>query len=116
MLWDAAGKLLEPIKPAYEAFWRETAEVATWFWDGVEPDRGRALELAIRALGINYRVGRAEQNVLRIVDRDSLLLVLAAAVDAPSQGDAPKKSLAPSASPGLPADSPITDLPAATSV
>lgn len=89
MVWDSTGRLIEPIKPLYQAYWEETKEVATWFFDGVEPDRQRALELAIRALSINYRYGRNEHNVLRAIDSESLLIVLAATVDAPS---APKKT------------------------
>lgn len=116
MLWDATGKLQEPIKPAYESYWNESAEVARWFFEGEQPTRERALELAVKSLGINYRFGRNEQNAFRTIDREGLFLVLAATVDAPSQNGAPKKTLAQSAEPGSPESSPATAPHEATSI
>lgn len=109
MVWDATGRLIEPIKPLYQAYWNETAETCRWVFDGEQPDYGRALELAVRALSINYRFGRSEQNVLRIIDSETLSGVLVATVDGMTQ----KKSVTNS-QPGQQADSPITDQAAAT--
>jgi hypothetical protein len=112
MIWDAAGRLMEPIKAAYQAYWEETAEVAQWFFEEAEPNRARALELAVRALSLNYRFGRNEQNILRTIDRETVFTLLAATVEASS---APKKTgQVMSVVPGSPGDSPVIDLPAAT--
>jgi hypothetical protein len=111
MVWDATGKMVEPIKPAYLKYWEETAETAAWIFDAAEPDYARALELAVRALSLNYRYGRNEHNILRVIDSDNIVAVLAATVDAPNQ---PQKKTVTNAPPGLPADSPTTDQPAAT--
>ena len=110
MVWDSTGRLIEPIKPAYEAYWNETNETAGWVFDGkpVE-DYGRALELAVRALSINYRYGRNEHNVLRSIDSETLSGVLVATVDGMTQ----KKSVTNS-TPGLQADFPTTDPAVAT--
>lgn len=88
LYWDTAGKLVEPLKERYRAYWDQTAEVAEWFFgekgfDAEGFEKGKALELAVRALGLNYRFGRAEQNVLRVVDRENFLTVLAYTVDVP---------------------------------
>ena len=103
MIWDATGRLIEPIKPLYQAYWDETAETAGWVFDGKEPDYARALELAIRALSINYRYDRNLHNVLRAIDSETLTGVLVATVDGMSQ----KKRLT-SAAPGSPESSPAT--------
>lgn len=109
MVWDATGRLIEPIKPLYESYWNESKETAAWVFDGVKPDDyGRALELAVRALSINYRFGRNEQNILRVIDSETLAGLLIATVDGMQ-----KKSLT-STTPGQPGDSPNTDQAAAT--
>lgn len=84
MLWDATGKLIEPIKPAYEACWREFEEAAKWYYEGVSLDLSRGLELAVKALSLNYRFGRNEQNVLQVIDREMMQTILALTVDAPT--------------------------------
>lgn len=86
MHWDAAGRFCEPIKPAYEAYWRESAEVAEWFFGNTDLTRlppVHCVELGIRALSINYRFGVNEQNALRVIDRENYLTLLALTVDMP---------------------------------
>jgi hypothetical protein len=125
MVWDATGRFIEPIKPAYQSFWNESAEFAQWcYGHGIETEpfpTVRGLELAIRALSINYRFGKSEQNVLRVIDRDCYLTILAATVDQPNHANytASEKKTSDSLStasttPGSPADCPATDQPAAT--
>ena len=84
LVWDAAGNLIEPIKPAYQQIWERTAEVASWIFEGDWKDayKGKALGHVVDALAINYRVGRFEQNVLRLVDIGNLFWAMAAMVDA----------------------------------
>jgi hypothetical protein len=103
MVWDATGRLIEPIKPMYQSFWEDTAEVASWVFDGVPPDYHRALELSVRALSINYRYDRNLHNVLRVIDSETLTGVLVATVDGMTQ----KKSVT-STEPGLSDCSPPT--------
>ena len=84
--WDATGRTVQPIKPAYRAFWEETADVLDWFIaDELPPEATshRALELCVRALSINYRFGRNEQNVMRVIDPDNAMTILGVTVDFP---------------------------------
>jgi len=78
------GELHQPLKAAYHDYWEETGEVLAFLRlkedPGDEPRRveipmARALDLAVRALGLNYRFGQAEQALLRVIDADNLLLV-----------------------------------------
>lgn len=84
MGWDAAGRYAEPLKPAFQSYWDETGPVADWYFGGmVEPfGNQRALELALRALSLNYRYGRNEHAVLNVIDTETFLTVLAATIDA----------------------------------
>lgn len=86
------GELREPLKAAYERYWQETAEVLDFLrlkepsTDAprrVQIPKARALELAVRALGINHRFGQAEQAVLRVVDSQNYITILGLTVDLP---------------------------------
>lgn len=118
MKWDATGKLVEPIKAAYEAYWDATAETAKWFYsrNGEVIDRDRALSLAVQAMGLNYRYGRNEHNVLRLVDSENYLLILAATVDRPAheENEDQKKSETLNSPHGLQDESQTTDQAAVT--
>lgn len=97
MVFDAAGKLQEPIKPAYEKYWEASAEVCQWFFGGDEVtfDKARALRLAIEVLGLNYRYGNAEHTALRLIDTTNWMAILAFSVDMPrvrSEQEAQKKT------------------------
>jgi hypothetical protein len=88
LYWDAAGKLAESVKKAYAAYWEETALVSDWFFakgfDSPTFDLGKAMALAVRAVGINYRYSRIEHNLLRWIDSTNWSTVLSAAVDGPN--------------------------------
>lgn len=107
LTWDAAGKLIEPLKPAYQTYWDDSAEVASWFFgdaaEGTEFggqtfSKARALELAIKVLSLNYRYGRGEHEALRLIDGTNYLTILGASVDLPrvrerlSAGQSQKKT------------------------
>lgn len=88
MIFDAAGKLQEPIKPAYQTHWEASKEIAAWIPSLVtgtlgEIDKVKALRLAIQAFGLNYRYGLTEHNALRLIDATNLWTVLAMSVDTP---------------------------------
>jgi hypothetical protein len=93
MTWDATGKLIEPLKPKYQKYWDDSAEVASWFYGdaaegtqfgGPSFSKARALELAVQILSLNYRYSRAEHDVLRMIDSTNYLAVLGASVDVPA--------------------------------
>lgn len=120
MVFDAAGNVIEPIKRAYIEYWNETADVAEWFFSerGFDSEgftKPRALKLAVRALGLNYRYGVNEQNAVRAIDTMNWVSVLGCTVDLNKTIElAEKKSAAALAAeqsntlPGQPADSPTT--------
>jgi hypothetical protein len=125
MVWDATGRFIEPIKPAYQSFWTEAAEFSAWYYGGGylsgQFPAERGVELAIRALSINYRFGRNEQNMLRVVDRDCYEMILSATVDAPNAAsyvEAEKKTSGllstANTTPGSQDDCQVIDQPAAT--
>lgn len=127
MVFDAAGNVVEPIKRAYVSYWEESADVAEWFFtsqgfDQQHFSKARALRLAIRALGLNYRYGVNEQNVVRAIDTLNWVSVLGATVDLPKMielTEQKKSAVATVAEPsntlpGPPVDSETTDPVAAT--
>lgn len=86
MVWDSDGNVQTPIKRAYQRYWDESEIVSDYVF-GTDKDGEltlqRALTLAVQALGLNYRYGRHEQNVLRLVDTVNWNTVLALSVDFP---------------------------------
>ena len=101
LIFDAARKLAQPIKPDYVSYWEAAAEVVRWLpamvtGNGLEAvDQVKALRLAIQALGLNYRYGLQEHNALRLIDGTNLWTVLAMSVDAPrvlAEQEAQKKT------------------------
>jgi len=106
-VWDASGQLVEPLKPAYQKYWDDSAEAAGWFYGDEQEGRqfggptfskARALELAVQALALNYRFGRAEQQLCRVLDSTTYLTVLAASVDVPGVMERLQKKTPPAAS------------------
>lgn len=88
--WDADGRFCETIKPAYRALWEDTGALADIIFEAdgrirskLEITVEKGLNWALRILGLNYRYGRHEQNLLRAVDKVNVWQVLGAAVDAP---------------------------------
>lgn len=121
MVWDSTGKLIEPIKPAYEALWRDTETVSRWFVEDQQAPRSDALRHAVKALSINYRFGVNEQNLLRVIDATNFMAVLMAMVDYPTYQaieESQKKMLdatsTPSSTDGLTDETPATDQAAAS--
>ncbi len=128
MYYDAAGVLKEPVKEAYREYWDVTAEVVSWFFndsgilggDGFSKQKG--FDLAVKALGINYRFGHAEQRVTKVVNSENWLTILGFTLDYPRQrliSELSKKNLSPpdtaNTTPGSKEDSPTTDPAAQTS-
>jgi len=87
MIFDAAGKLAYPLKPEYQDYFDVFDIVCEWWRTKElnigEEDRAQALRLAIQAFGLNYRYGIAEHSVLRLIDKENFLTILALAIDLP---------------------------------
>lgn len=122
-LFWAEGAFVERIKDAYGRYWEDSAEVCGWVYDGQplrKQDLPRAMELAIAAVGLNYRYDARLHNVLRLIDSTNVLSVLGLSVDTPTylhviaaRAEAQKKTKESSStespagsSPGSPADGP----------
>lgn len=109
---NAAGQQVETVRAAYRGHWEAFRDAAAWAYDGMPEGRfsvADLVELAIRALSINYRFGWNEQNLLQTIDSENFLSVIAAAVDLPgyqAAADAQKKmsepAVTPNSTPGLP--------------
>lgn len=86
MFFDSAGNYCSEVKERYRQYWEESAESCKLFSGGETPiseliTNERALYLAIRALGINYRFGNNEQRFMRLIDSGNVMLVLFASID-----------------------------------
>jgi len=116
------GRLIKTLKPAYRRYWDATAEVADFIYAGKEILEIRAHELAVDAIGINYRFGPNEQRLLNLVDSENVEPILMVTVDFERVREliqVQKKSEQLTAeqsnsSTGLPDVSPISDRPAAS--
>lgn len=86
---EADGSVSETIRADYIALWEEFGEVVDLFFSPDDPgpagvvsmDRDRAMQLCLKVLGLNYRIGRAEQNLLGLVNAETWVTILAASVD-----------------------------------
>lgn len=102
--WDLDGRFVESLKPEYQAIWEDTSAICDLFFD--EEGRLRdgeyqitvetALGWCLRILGLNYRLGRHEQNLLRLIDQSNVFTVLFLAVDGPRVMHLLKKKPSPS--------------------
>lgn len=91
MGWDAAGRYVETLKAQYQALWEDCGAICDLLVDAdgrpregdYEISREDGLKWALRILGVNYRYGRHEQNLLHAIDKTNVFTVLGAAVDMP---------------------------------
>jgi hypothetical protein len=115
MFWDGAGDFVLTLQRRYEDLWRMVERVVDLYFRPESPGFGsieleQALTIALAVLSLNYRLGPAEQQVLRLVNSVNWQEVLGAMVEMPKflafvQADAEKKSASPADSP-LPNSSP----------
>lgn len=98
MYWEK-GTPVQSVQKAYRKYWDASAEVLNWFVPDIEAirkvDQWKALTLAIDVVGINYRYGANEHNLLRWIDAQNYLQVLSWSIDYPgyaSLQEAEKKS------------------------
>jgi len=88
LFWDAAGQVRKRIKARYAQAWEDAGDAFDLFYNpetagSVAGGLARALEIAVGAIGLNYRYGRHEQNGLGLVDNENWEDVLAALADVP---------------------------------
>lgn len=84
--WDSAGLFQKSLKETYRTIWDRLAEVADWYFteggfDSPTFSLEKAVGLSIDVLGLNYRFGRNEQSLLRVIDSENWSTILACAVD-----------------------------------
>lgn len=130
--WDPeSGELCGTVRAEYRDAWEASADTIAFFY-GDEDDNERPYEVilprCLQALGLNYRLGPAEQNALGLIDTTNCTEILGATVDAPkvrklieaekkkrAAADAPATPGSAKPSPGATNSSPATAPPAATS-
>ena len=105
--WEE-GTYVERVADRYRQLWDDSAEICDWFATGFagvgRGEHPRILDFAVRCLGVNYRYGRAEQNLIGAIDSSNWASVLMAAVDWPAVLAAlEKKKVSP---PDTPRDGP----------
>jgi len=124
MTYDEDGEFTMSLCEEYAELWEATGKV----WDGVyepaadEEKRGllyeECLAYCLRFLAINYRIGRYEQMVLRLLTTENCIEVLQSAVDFPqfmqmveaeSKKNAPTVAGTTNTEPGETAEPPATD-------
>jgi hypothetical protein len=77
------GKLVKKLKAAYQKFWDNSEVVADFFLAKKPLSELRAHELAVEAIGLNYRFGPNEQKILGLVDSENYGGVLCYTIDLP---------------------------------
>ena len=86
---DADGQVVAALKPAFHDLWRLSGEVWDLCFGGQEMPWEMVLNHCLRFLGVNYRVGRFENSVLRLIDTSEMdgrpiwLNILRAVLDIP---------------------------------
>lgn len=85
MSFGSDGRLAEVIKDAYRQIWNDTESIAECYFSGnfTGVDKSKAFDIAIRALGLNYRFGHAEQRITKAVDSTNYFDILSLVVDYP---------------------------------
>lgn len=89
--WDLEGRFVEQLKPAYQHLFDDAGALVELFYEADGQARTGEFEISVetglawclRILGLNYRVGPHEQNVLHMVAESNVWLILGLAVDAP---------------------------------
>ena len=126
--WDESGAFQRVLRKEYESLWERVLKLVDVF---LKPgsntygqmDREEAVALGLEILGLNYRIGRGEQRVLRLINSTNWDDLLFQVVDGPLYvaaqkeiAEAQKKSAsaasppaAAASTPGSMADSPSTD-------
>lgn len=82
--YNAAGQIEEEVIAAYRDLWESGQAVLDLYGSDLAAasvDKTWAVDRCLAALGLNYRVGRIEQNLLGLVDSETWLTILGATAD-----------------------------------
>ena len=74
------GGLHLPVKQEYLLWWNASEKIVQWFFNPSFRDTCSDTELAEVAIlnfGLNYRYGKFDQNLLRLIDTDNLYTIIA---------------------------------------
>ena len=82
------GEVAEQVQRRHHRLWTEWAGVVDLFFDPARPQANvfqiapaEAVKRCLQLLGLRYRVGRAEQNLMHLVDSGNFFSILAAGVN-----------------------------------
>jgi hypothetical protein len=107
MFYDEHGIFTTRLREEYAAIWEKTERAARLFYDAKSVEFGAiglesALDIGLTALALNYRVGKPEQRILRLLTTTNWEEALGAMVDWPlfedylrREMEASKKNSAP---------------------
>jgi len=96
LIFGPEGKVLARVGEKYARLWADAERVWRDFWNdsvprGEEPKEkhvylnySEQMEIALQALGLNYRLGKDEANLLGILGTDNLISILGALIDMPA--------------------------------
>lgn len=87
-LMGADGEVDEQVQRQYHLLWTEWAGVVDLFFDPGRPDANvfqitpaEAVKRCLQLLGLRYRIDRAEQNLMHLIDSGNFFPILAAGVN-----------------------------------
>lgn len=128
--WDDDGNFVTELRHEYRELWCQVERVARYFYEPASDEfRSMGLEegvaICLAALALNYRVGRAEERILRLITSTNCEEVLGAIVDyrgferavaelEAAQKKSESRASAPSSRPGAAACPPATVPPGAS--
>lgn len=78
--WDGEGKFTKEIKPSYQSIFDRWSEAVAWV-NGQPLSEERGIELAVQALGLNYRYSKIEHRKMLLVDSENWPVILVASCD-----------------------------------
>jgi hypothetical protein len=92
--WDGSGQVTEVVQATYRDLWDEFAGVVDLYFGENEETPGvlslepsEAMLRCAQVLGINYRFGRVEQNLMGVISSTTWMTILTCAVDLPTFWD-----------------------------
>lgn len=80
---NASGAYIESVVPSLEWAWELSRKIWDEYFLGEGISRAEVFGLAVKCLGLNYRIGPHEATALRLFDSENAALVLKAAIAEP---------------------------------
>jgi len=92
--WDCNGQVTETVQATYRELWDDFAAVVDLYFSEDEDSQGvlalspnDAMLRSAQVLGVNYRFGRIEQNLMGVIGSETWMTILTCAVDLPTFQD-----------------------------